>query len=73
MNSEEEIRMRVELDEPKCVASGQCVVAAPDVFDQRDEDGVAVVLEQHPPQDQLDEVREAVAVCPAAALRLVRE
>ncbi len=65
--------MRVELDEPKCVASGQCVVAAPDVFDQRDEDGVAVVLEQHPPQDQLDEVREAVAVCPAAALRLVRE
>ena len=73
VNSEEEIRVRVELDEPKCVASGQCVVAAPDVFDQRDEDGVAVVLEQRPSQDQLDEVREAVAVCPAAALRLVRE
>lgn len=65
--------MRVELDEPKCVASGQCVVAAPDVFDQRDEDGVAVVLDQTPSEELYDEVSEAVAVCPAAALRLVRE
>ncbi|MFV2194975.1 ferredoxin [Nocardiopsis sp. LOL_012] len=65
--------MRVELDEPKCVASGQCVVIAPDVFDQRDEDGVAVILEEHPPQDQREDVEEAVAVCPAAALRLVAE
>ncbi|WP_033319311.1 ferredoxin [Streptomyces yerevanensis] len=62
--------MRVELDEPKCVAAGQCVMAAPDVFDQRDEDGVAVVLEEHPAVELLDGVREAVAVCPAAAIRL---
>lgn len=62
--------MRVELDEPKCVAAGQCVTAAPDVFDQRDEDGVAVVLEEHPTAELLDGVREAVAVCPAAAIRL---
>ncbi|WP_326613540.1 ferredoxin [Streptomyces scopuliridis] len=62
--------MRVELDEPKCVAAGQCVVVAPDVFDQRDEDGVAVVLEEHPAAELLDGVREAVAVCPAAAIRL---
>jgi ferredoxin len=63
--------MRVELDEPKCVASGQCVIAAPDVFDQRDEDGVAVLLTEEPSDVQLDEVREAVAVCPAAAIRLL--
>ncbi|MFD7224519.1 ferredoxin [Streptomyces sp. NPDC059892] len=63
--------MRVELDEPKCVAAGQCVVVAPEVFDQRDEDGVAVVLEEHPAAEFLDGVREAVAVCPAAAIRLV--
>jgi ferredoxin len=63
----------VELDEPKCVASGQCVVAAPDVFDQREEDGVAVVLDQTPPKELYDEVSEAVAICPAAALRLVEE
>ncbi|GAA1454967.1 ferredoxin [Nocardiopsis tropica] len=65
--------MRVELDEPKCVASGQCVVAAPDVFDQRDEDGVAVVLDRTPPEHLYEEVSEAVAICPAAALRLVQE
>lgn len=62
---------RVELDEPKCVASGQCVMVAPEVFDQRDEDGVAVVLDETPAAGLLDDVREAVAVCPAAALRLV--
>lgn len=62
---------RVELDEPRCVAAGQCVMVAPEVFDQRDEDGVAVVLDETPAADLLDDVREAVAVCPAAALRLV--
>ncbi|MFE9642757.1 ferredoxin [Streptomyces sp. NPDC006365] len=65
--------MRVELDEPKCVASGQCVMASPDVFDQRDEDGVAILLAETPDDDLLDEVREAVAICPAAAIRLVDE
>ena len=63
--------MRVELDEPKCVASGQCVMAAPDVFDQRDDDGVAVLLTAEPADAHLDDVREAVAICPAAAIRLI--
>ncbi|CAL9326821.1 ferredoxin [Streptomyces sp. SudanB52_2052] len=62
--------MRVELDEPKCVASGQCVMAAPEVFDQREEDGIAFVLDERPAGDSLVEVREAVAICPAAAIRL---
>ncbi|MEV5101280.1 ferredoxin [Streptomyces massasporeus] len=65
--------MRVELDVPKCVASGQCVMAAPDVFDQRDDDGVAILLAERPGEDLLDDVREAVAVCPAAAIRLVEQ
>ncbi|BAC69321.1 ferredoxin [Streptomyces avermitilis] len=63
--------MRVELDEPKCVASGQCVVAAPEVFDQRDDDGVAILLDEEPAAGLHDGVREAAAVCPAAAIRLV--
>lgn len=65
--------MRVELDEPKCVASGQCVMASPEVFDQRDDDGVAFLLEERPGEELLDGVREAVAICPAAAIRLVEE
>jgi ferredoxin len=63
--------MRVELDEPKCVASGQCVMAAPEVFDQRDDDGVAILLQVEPGPELHDEVREAAAVCPAAAIRLI--
>ncbi|BCY11429.1 ferredoxin [Actinoplanes sp. L3-i22] len=63
--------MRVEFDEPKCVAAGQCAMIAPDVFDQRDEDGVAIVLDAEPGPEHAAEVREAAAVCPAAAIRLV--
>ncbi len=62
--------MRVIIDQDKCVASGQCVLAAPDVFDQRDEDGVAVLLAERPDEDRLEDVRQAVAVCPALAIAL---
>ena len=63
--------MQVILDEPKCVASGQCVMAAPEVFDQRDDDGVAILLQEHPGVELHEEVREAALICPAAAIRLV--
>jgi len=64
--------MRVEVDQPKCVASGQCVLAAPEVFDQ-DDDGIAVLLDATPGPEHEDAVRESVAICPAAAIRLVQE
>lgn len=64
------MRNIVEFDEPRCVSSGLCVMAAPDVFDQRVDDGVAVVLMPEPPDDLLDDVREAISMCPTAALRL---
>ncbi|MFI6070667.1 ferredoxin [Actinoplanes sp. NPDC051343] len=60
--------MKVLVDQEKCVASGQCVVAAPDVFDQRDEDGVVVLLDPAPPAEQDGDVRQAAAVCPALAI-----
>lgn len=65
--------MRVILDEPKCVASGQCVLAAPEVFDQRDDDGVAILLDETPADQLHDGVREAAAICPAAAIRLLEQ
>ena len=60
--------MRVEVDVPKCVASGQCVLLAPDVFDQRDEDGLVDLLDASPPSARLADVRHAAAVCPASAI-----
>jgi ferredoxin len=62
--------MKVEVDVPKCVASGQCVLIAPEVFDQRDEDGMVVLLDENPGPELHEAVRESAMVCPAAAIRL---
>lgn len=62
--------MKVRLDQHKCVSGGQCVFSAPEVFDQREEDGIAVLLMEDVPAELLDGVREAVDICPARAIML---
>ncbi|WP_327312119.1 ferredoxin [Streptomyces sp. NBC_01235] len=62
--------MKVVVDEEKCVAAGQCVAAAMEVFDQRDEDGIVVLLNENPGPELADDVRNAAAVCPALAIRI---
>jgi ferredoxin len=62
--------MKVVVDQVKCVGSGQCVLAAPDVFDQRDEDGAVVLLQDDPSAELHDGVREAAQICPAVAIGL---
>ncbi|MDX2545075.1 ferredoxin [Streptomyces sp. WI04-05B] len=62
--------MKVVVDEEKCVAAGQCVSAAMEVFDQRDEDGIVVVLNENPPAELAEDVRNAAAICPALAIRI---
>ena len=62
--------MKVFVDQDKCVASGQCVLAAPDVFDQREQDGIVVLLAENPPAELADAVREAAALCPALAIEV---
>jgi ferredoxin len=62
--------MKVIVDKEKCIASGQCVLSAPDVFDQRDEDGIVVLLNPSPPADAGADVRQAAALCPALAIMI---
>jgi ferredoxin len=62
--------MKITIVEEKCCSVGQCVDVAPEVFDQRDDDGVAILLNANPPLEQHDAVREAARVCPAAAILL---
>ncbi len=62
--------IKIHVDEHKCVGAGQCVMASPTVFDQREEDGVVVLL-----QDRVDgaleaSVRKAAKLCPALAIRV---
>jgi len=60
--------MKVTVDQGKCIAAGQCVMHAVDVFDQRDDDGVVELLDENPPDELAADVREAAAVCPATAI-----
>ncbi|MFG1964959.1 ferredoxin [Nonomuraea sp. NPDC049028] len=60
--------MKIIIDQDKCVASGQCVLAADDVFDQRDEDGIVVLLNDAPSPERLADVQQAAMVCPALAI-----
>ncbi|MFJ4367792.1 ferredoxin [Streptomyces chartreusis] len=64
--------MEIAVDENRCVGAGHCVVAAPGIFDQREEDGVVVLLDPRPPAVTHDTVREAALLCPAAVIRVVR-
>ena len=62
--------MKVTVDQDKCVSSGQCVHNAGDVFDQRDDDGVVVLLDDSPAHGRADDVRKAAAACPALAIHI---
>ncbi|GAB2482254.1 ferredoxin [Nocardiopsis aegyptia] len=65
--------MKITVDEDKCCGAGQCVLIAPEVFDQRDDDGIVVLLDAAPPEDQHALVRESAAVCPAAAIEVAED
>ncbi|MFJ2607870.1 ferredoxin [Streptomyces sp. NPDC091279] len=62
--------MKITVDEEKCCGAGQCVMIAPEVFDQREEDGIVILLDANPPADQFDVARESAGVCPAAAIHI---
>ncbi|GAA3642839.1 ferredoxin [Nonomuraea antimicrobica] len=62
--------MKVTVDEDKCCGAGNCVLIAPEVFDQREDDGIVILLDATPAPGQYDAVREAAAVCPGAAIEV---
>jgi ferredoxin len=62
--------MRIVTDTGRCVGAGQCALTEPKVFDQSDEDGTVVLLTDQAEGDVLDNVREAVDLCPSQALSL---
>lgn len=62
--------MKVIIDQDKCAASGQCVLSVPDVFDQREEDSVVVLVNQNPPAELADDLRRAATRCPAQAITI---
>jgi ferredoxin len=60
--------MRITIDESRCIAAGQCVLNAPELFDQRDEDGIVVLLDANPPVAEEPAARLAAQLCPAQVI-----
>ncbi|MFB7576895.1 ferredoxin [Streptomyces sp. NPDC093064] len=61
--------MHLETDTARCVASGQCALSTPAVFDQMD-DGKVIVLDAVPALAEHSRTRQAAALCPAGAIRV---
>lgn len=59
--------MRVGADRDVCIGAGNCVLTAPEVFDQ-DDDGLVDLLDPYPAAEHEQRVRNAIARCPSGAI-----
>jgi ferredoxin len=62
--------MKVIVDQDKCVGVGQCMLTAPEVFDQRQEEGTVALPRQCPPAHLGDTVHQAARRCPGLMIQL---
>ena len=62
--------IRIHVDEDKCIGAGHCVRAASKVFDQREDDGIVVLLVSEASDDAEPELRKAERLCPSQAIRI---
>ncbi|HEX5495750.1 MAG TPA: ferredoxin [Mycobacteriales bacterium] len=65
--------MRVSVDQERCCGSGNCVLTVPEVFDQRDSDGIVLLRQPHPDPELRDRVRDAAWTCPSEAIQFEDE
>jgi ferredoxin len=62
--------MRIDVDDQRCRGAGLCTLTAPEVFDQDEEDGTVVVLDDEPTPEQHRAVIAAARLCPNSVIRL---
>jgi ferredoxin len=62
--------MKVIADKSRCIGAGQCVMAAPEIFAQDEDDGLVVIKFDAIPEQQAADVELAVLSCPTRALSL---
>ena len=63
--------LRVEADRDRCAGHGQCLLAAPTVFDVDEDAQQVIVLDPEPTEDLRAAVQRAVSFCPMGALEIV--
>lgn len=64
--------MKVVVDFTVCASNAVCMGIAPEVFEVRD-DGFLYVLDEHPPAELDEKLREAKSSCPTGAISLVED
>lgn len=63
------VTTHIELDRPRCEGHGLCEEAAPHLM-HLDEDGELIIDKPDVGEEELGAARDAVRVCPVAALKL---
>lgn len=64
--------MKIVHDKELCALHGQCVGAAPELFEFAP-DGSLAIINPNPPEELREAVEDAVAVCPVQALSIVED
>lgn len=59
--------MKVTVDFDLCASTGACMQTCPEVFEVRS-DGYLYILQEEPPAELHDRVREAAEMCPTGAI-----
>lgn len=62
--------MKLLVDLAACEGHGECVIAAPELFELDDSGQKVVVLNYEPDESLRAKVVESIKLCPVAALRL---
>lgn len=62
--------MKIHVDFENCEGHGECVVAAPELFDLDDSGEKAVLLKDDPGEEERGNAVRAAKLCPVAAIRI---
>ena len=62
--------MRIVVDVERCRGAGLCTLTAPEVFDQDEEEGTVLVLDDRPPPALHQAVIAAARLCPNSVIRV---
>ncbi|MEV4807832.1 ferredoxin [Nonomuraea sp. NPDC049421] len=62
--------MRITVDQEKCCGAGLCAQSVPEIFAQREEDRIVVLLNPEPDAYFHEAVRDAADACPRSAIEV---
>jgi len=64
--------MKVKVEQDICIGCGACQAICPDVFEIND-DGLSQAVVENVPEENKDDVIEAIESCPTEAIKEIEE